>query len=485
MLAQIVSEFHSAPKMHADFRLILSSAPCEAFPSDVLRNAVKLTLEPPSGLRANLLNSLAERNAESTWLSTASTVSQSASSLASASGVAPPFWNKLLYTLCFFHAIVLERKKFGPLGWNVGYEFNDSDLDVSITTLRLFLSETAWDSGEEIPWSALQYITGDVLYGGRVTDQWDLRCLSSIIKRYYAPAAVLSAKVPTSPGQAIDVSEGPEVFGMDDMAEKVYQRQEAGRILHTLGLMQSGASLHVRAISQNDTVAALAAEMLSSLPPLPTNLEDFHSSLRNDNAPSDTLVIFLRQEVSRYDRLLGAIRTSLSELVRAIKGLAVMSRELEETYYSLLSHTVPKSWMRISYPSDKPLLSYMRDLHARVAFVREWAVSGAPHVFWLSGLFFPQGFLTGVLQQYARKQSIPIDTLSFSFRVLEEYHPENIKQPPQDGVYIHGLFLNGAKWDSPRCVLSDAADGEIYSPFPIVQLIPRQNCILVLLPSAG
>ena len=87
----------------------------------------------------------------------------------------------MVFTLSFFHAIIQERRKFGPLGFNIRYEFNDSDLSIAFETLKMFL-----DTPEEvIPWDAMLYMTGHINYGGRVTDDWDRVCLLSILKKYY------------------------------------------------------------------------------------------------------------------------------------------------------------------------------------------------------------------------------------------------------------------------------------------------------------
>jgi dynein heavy chain len=84
-----------------------------------------------------------------------------------------------------------------------------------------------------------------------------------------------------------------------------------------------------------------------------------------------------------------------------------------------MNNQVPESWVAVAYPSLKPLASWIRDLNDRVQFMQEWLTHGNPNCYWVSGLYFPQGFLTGVLQTHARKYKIPIDQLNFSFKVME------------------------------------------------------------------
>lgn len=95
----------------------------------------------------------------------------------------------MVFGLCFFHAVILERKKFGSLGWNIAYSFTDSDRDCAMLLLKMYCL-----SAREIPWDALQYIIGDINYGGRVTDSWDQRTLKTVLLKFFGPQMLNSSK---------------------------------------------------------------------------------------------------------------------------------------------------------------------------------------------------------------------------------------------------------------------------------------------------
>lgn len=98
-------------------------------------------------------------------------------------------------------------------------------------------------------------------------------------------------------------------------------------------------------------------------------------------------------------RVIEVLRSTLQQLVKAVKGLIVMSGDLEKLAGSCLTGQTPDLWMKASYPSLKPLASYFDDFMKRIDFLQLWIDQGPPAVYWLSGFFFTQSFLTG---QFAR-----------------------------------------------------------------------------------
>jgi dynein heavy chain, axonemal len=82
-----------------------------------------------------------------------------------------------------------------------------------------------------------------------------------------------------------------------------------------------------------------------------------------------------------------------------------------------------------------------------------------------------QAFLTGILQNYARKTQEPIDTVSYGFEVQATRH-EDLTEKPEFGCYIRGLFLEGARWDMEGMTLAESRPKELFTSFPCIWLIP-------------
>lgn len=128
-----------------------------------------------------------------------------------------------------------------------------------------------------------------------------------------------------------------------------------------------------------------------------------------------------------------------------------MSSDLEKMATCIYDNFVPLLWCNEGegkgFLSMKPLASWIVDCNDRIKFLTDWFDSGTPDVFWISGFFFPQAFFTGSQQNFARKHTIAVDQISFSFIIKSHMSYKDVREKPEAGVYTYGVYLEGCKWD--------------------------------------
>ena len=453
-------------KVHRDFRLWLTSMPTPKFPVTILQNGVKTTLEPPNGIKANLMRNYSTFNED--FLTQC---------------LKPFEWKKLLFSLCFFHAVIQERRKFGALGWNIPYEFTDGDLRICIRQLKMFLEEY-----EEIPFKVLKYTVGEINYGGRVTDDWDRRLIMNILEDFYTPKVIednyqfSSSDVYRSiPAESYNsyktyiksfpIDETTEIFSMHDNANITFAQKQTYTLFETLLTLMPKSSKSSSGKTRDEQLTDIATLIQSKIPkPFAMDFVMKKYPIEYKESMSTVLV----QEVIRYNRLLSTIHSTVLDMGKALKGLVVLSESLETMCNSMYINQVPAMWSAKAYPSLKSLSSWVIDLTQRCEFIQKWIDQGIPSVFWISGFFFPQAFLTGTLQNYARKYVVSIDLLSFEFKIMDSKW-EDIRSKPGDGCYIRGLFLEGARWDPIQKVLTESRPKELYTEMSVIWLLPKPN----------
>ncbi|XP_040979289.1 LOW QUALITY PROTEIN: dynein heavy chain 17, axonemal [Aquila chrysaetos chrysaetos] len=448
---------------HADYRVFMSAEPAPSpeahiIPQGLLENAIKITNEPPTGMYANLHKALD--------LFTQDTLEMCSKEIE---------FKCILFALCYFHAVVAERRKFGTQGWNRSYPFNNGDLTISINVLYNYL-----EANPKVPWDDLRYLFGEIMYGGHITDDWDRRLCRTYLSEYIR-AEMLEGEVYLAPGFLIPPSldykgyheyiddnlppESPYLYGLHPNAEIGFLTVTSDRLFRTVLEMQpkesdaGGGS----GVSREEKVKLVLDEIIEKLPE-PFNMVEVMAKAV-DKTP---YVVVAFQECERMNILTHEIRRSLKELDLGLKGELTITSDMEELANALFYDNVPESWTRYAYPSLLSLGAWYADLLLRIRELEVWTTDFVlPATVWLAGFFNPQSFLTAIMQSMARRNEWPLDKMCLSVEVTKK-NREDITAPPREGSYVHGLFMEGARWDIPSGVIADARLKELTPMMPVI-----------------
>ena len=498
----------SSARVHPNFRVLLSSDPSKEIPENLLARCITLTSEPPSGLQVNLhraFTSVGQRAFNDMDVRSRS----------------------IYFGLCLYHSLMLERRKFGAMGFNRSYPFGEQDLAATTTVLRQQM-----ESASSVPWANLHYLVGEILYGGHITDAWDRRCSNTYLSHFlhdgllgdmelfpYVPADAQAVggprdtlRMPSNNTwmaylEAIEHNEAlaadtPRAFGMHPNADVAYFSQVTAGLLTCLqdvlppmasasegvgareGSAAGGAEAKMRSVES--TVNDLLVEFSDMLLPV----EEVRAALAADDeglggssprsprageadgtAVSPFATVFL-QECSSCNTLVSALLLSLQELSAGLRGELTIGDALEAMLDNLFLGRVPVQWSSVAYPSNNGLAAWLADLQQRHAQLSNWCDMPAalPSVTWLAGLFHPQSFLTAVLQTHAQAASMALDSIAINTDVTDFLTTESVTGPPPDGAYVSGIFLENARWDGSNSCLAEPAPKALFSALSVLQV---------------
>ncbi|CAF3538826.1 unnamed protein product [Rotaria sordida] len=484
-LFELEKHLDKLSKPHPDFRLWLTTEPTPKFPIGILQRSLKVVTEPPNGLKLNLRN---------TYFKIPGQAFNDCPSDA---------FPSLVFVLAFFHAVVQERRKYDKIGWNVSYDFNESDFRVCMQILDTYLSKAVINNDPKLPWGSLKYLIGEVMYGGRAIDDFDRRVLRTYMDEYmgdfifdtfqpfyfhrtedvtyYIPTANQEQAPPTGLPiketaleyiESLPLTNTPEVFGLHPNAEIGYYTKSARDMWEQLIELQPQSGEATGGMSRDEYIDNTAADILKRIPPQ-YDTSKVWKKFGGENI-SPTSVVLL-QELDRFNNLTITMSKSLTTLRRALKGEVGMSNELDDLSRALYNGQLPPMWRRLTPATKKNLANWMDHFLRRNQLYSGWINDGEPNVVWLSGLHIPESYLTALVQATCRKNGWPLDKSTLYTQVTQWETLEDVNERAHQGCFVTGLYLEGASWDIQRSCLTRQKPKVLIQELPVMKVIPIES----------
>ncbi len=431
---------------HPDFRCFISSEPpplpdMKIIPEPILQASVKVANEAPQDLKANLRRA---------WLNFNNQRLESCSKTNE--------FKSILFALCFFHSLVIGRKKFGAIGWSRVYNFNEGDLTICADVLNNYLEKY-----EKVPYEDLRYIFGEIMYGGHITDGWDRRTNSSYLKTLIKPELLLGSnlapnfKSPDPSRYDYDAykkyideklpQESPVLFYLHGNAEISYLTSQGEFLFDSIFNVQGGSIVSAGGKKKDDLQENIKSFSDKLLNCGLFKLIEIKGKVKTLN-PYDVVAL---QECERINNIFAALLKSLEELVKGINGDLNMTDAMDDLQRSIRYNKLPDVWNSASgYPSKKSLNFWFEDLIRRWYQLNEWTKELIlPRSVNITLLCAPMSFITAIKQVTARAKGYSLDDLEIMTEVTNITEDDSIKEPPATGVLINGMFIQGARWEDP------------------------------------
>jgi dynein heavy chain len=298
------------------------------------------------------------------------------------------------------------------------------------------------------------------MYGGHITDPWDRRITNTYLLVLITPE--LFNNMNLAPGfKSPDASkfeyqhyvkyteekfpiETPNMFWLHPNAEIGYLTNQGLNVFSTIMKISGGGGG-----GGGGDLSAATEHINNYLALLPPDIDMFE--VRSKITEYTPYIIVSLQESDRMNVLLQTIRASLLELELGIAGALNVSDPMEVLSEKLQTNAVDPNWAKKAYSSLKSLAAWFADLILRVEQLVSWTNALALlKSLWFSGLFNPMSFLTAVMQVNARTNNLPLDFMVTRTAFTNFYEINELGGQPSEGVYGHGMFMEGAGWEDGK-----------------------------------
>jgi dynein heavy chain len=354
-------------------------------------------------------------------------------------------------------------------------------------------------------------MVSEVQYGGKITDDLDRRLFNAYASRWVSKG-VLSDDfqyAPPNPIQPIPEDfqyvvrsdneiapyreyatsfpdiDSPELFGLHPNADLTFRVKEVNALLGAMAETQPRVVSGGAGKSLDEIVTEKANELLEKLPEDYIE-DDYKLKIRKLGGMTKPLNIFLYQEIQRLQNVIALVRHQLQQMKLAIRGEVVLTTELQQSMQELFDAKVPSPWLKTPGGDEFSWLianlgQWFASLVERDTQIRTWLENKAPVSYWMTGFFNPQGFLTAMKQEVTRahkKEGWALDNVQYHMEVTDMLSGDQVRDAPEEGVFVHGLFMDGARWDRKEGSIVESEPKKLFAAVPVLYVTGLRNSLV-------
>ncbi|EGT58333.1 hypothetical protein CAEBREN_28930, partial [Caenorhabditis brenneri] len=448
---------------HQNFRLWLTTEADHRFPSMMLQQSLKITFEPPPGVRNNLLRTYTQIDKANNNRNVVTCQS--------------------IFVLAWLHALLQERRTFIPQGWTKFYEFGASDVRVA----KSFVEQLTENKAD---WEFVRGILKFVIYGGRIENDFDAKVLDSylnvlfsdekingragqqLVKGIDIPATVNLQEYISHISKSVPAVDEPYLFGLPENIKYSWQIVEADRTIasiRTLGekdtqitnykkkLRKSKLSNFSTRINSKNHPSVTRKNVLSDQSDKISQIISLWKKLcQSDDLPrrelpqanrsTDPISEVLCLETINALNLIKSLHQSIGNVAKSMKNPSLAGAKTQKNIQSLVFQQTPDEWDSLwagpTDPADylNAVVKKTRGTMQLYDSSKSSSILSSPIDF--SDLFYPNIFLNALRQTTSRQLKIPLDQLILS----SAWTPSQL--PSKQCVQVQGLLLQGATFDS-------------------------------------